>query len=156
MEKKFIFNVKYGLLDLVHISYFFVSLVIILAMKYKLAREVVYFAGEIGMNNGDYAFIVFELSTDEVKLNQKEQLKWFKGNYVNTTNVTASFKQAFESVLVMAVNVFRSKVYEEFNYNLKIKASEEPFYSNSYRGYIRMPWGELRNKFDTPVRYLHI
>ncbi|KAK3705209.1 hypothetical protein QZH41_014003, partial [Actinostola sp. cb2023] len=125
--------------------------VIILAMKYSLAREVIYFAGQLGLYTGDYAFILFELSVNEVDLKIKDPTKWLNGVHRATNIKTDNFKNMFKSVLVMAVNVPGSVGYEKFNYQLKIKASQAPFYSKVYQGNITLPWGEKRNLFDTPA-----
>lgn len=120
-------------------------------MKYPLAREVVYFASQLGMYTGEYAFITFELSVNEVDLKIKDPFKWVNGRYGTTTNFTQDYRRMLDSVLVMAVNVQGSKELEKFNYNLKIKASQAPFYSKAYQGNATMPWGEVKNLFYTPV-----
>jgi len=120
-------------------------------MKYSLAREIIFYASELGMNNGDYVFIMFELSVNEVDLKIKDPYKWFNGKFTATNNQTENFQQMFQNVLIMTVNVQGSKELESFNYQMKIKASQAPFYSGVYTGNVTMPWGEVIDYFKIPV-----
>jgi hypothetical protein len=130
--------------------FFFIIAVIILAVKYSLAREIVYFAAQLGMTTGDYVFIVFELSVDQLRIKLKDSTKWFNSLHKATANFTQSLKEAFESVLILTVNLPGSKEYEDFNYDLKIKAPQPPFFSDVYQGYKNYGWGKVYN-FDIPV-----
>ncbi|XP_031575273.1 speract receptor-like isoform X2 [Actinia tenebrosa] len=128
------------------------SRIIILAMKYSLAREVLYFAAQTGMVSGDYVFIAFELSMDELRNKIKDQTKWFNSLHVETQiNFTVNFKDMFKSVLVLSVNFPGSKEYEEFDKQVKIKAPEAPFYSNMYKGFTCIPNLGLVDRSKTPV-----
>lgn len=125
-------------------------------MKFSLAREILYYAAQTGMTSGDYVFIAFEVSIDELRNKYKDPSKWFTSLHEETLNFTTNFNDMLKSVLTLSVNFPGSKEYEEFDKQVKIRAPEAPFYSDVYKGFSFIPSIGLVDKSKTPVSKLLI
>ena len=99
------------------------------------AREAMYYGGQLGMNDGTYAFIMLELNIDSAVRKLAHQSDWFRGDYIETTTLSEASKELYHSVLLMNVNPNRGKGYDQFVYDLKVAMSKAPFYSQEYVGY---------------------
>ena len=101
------------------------STVIILAMRYAYALQALKFAAKLGLNDGNFAFILFDLDLD------------LAGN--TTKNITLTWGEdpenrtalAFQSALLISVNNSVSKEYLTFIEDVKKKRASSPFYTNT-------------------------
>ena len=113
-------------------------LVIILSMERRLIREGMYYASKLGMNNGDYAFIAFQLDPLSVQRFFRRPKLWFIGEFKATMDLNKDeereFYDAFKSVLLLAVNTQQINKYYTFVNEVKHKMSDPPFYSKTYVG----------------------
>ena len=124
---------------------FLVFTVIIIAAEFVYARETLIPAREVGLTNGDYAFIMFELDHDEVLLNKEFPSYRFTLPTNNDHYFRCKLQQAFESVLLIALNVNENKgAFKKFQRDVKRRSPDEPFNSTIYQGYI----------FDDPTQML--
>ena len=90
------------------------------------------------MNNGDYAFIAFQLDPLSVqKFFQRPEL-WFIGEFKATRDLNKDeereFYDAFKSVLLLTVNTQQIDKYYTFVNEVKHKMSDPPFCSKTYVG----------------------
>ena len=113
--------------------------VIIFAVERLLVREGMYYASKLGMNNGDYAFITFELDPVLVERYLESPEKWFRGQYVPTKTLNdkeeEEFNKAYKSMLVMVFNIQQIEKYDNFTMEMKLRMSQPPFCSDSYVGF---------------------
>ena len=89
-----------------------------------------------GLQNGEYAFIMFEFSAETVKNYLQRQFKWFFGSFVETMFLTDEARKAYQSVLLLAVKPPTEESYSNFTKTLKERISGPPFYSKEYEGQI--------------------
>ena len=105
-------------------------------------REGMYYASKLGMNNGDYAFIAFELDPVLVQRYVERPSKWFHGLFPATNQFSAEeekeFYKSYKSVLVMVFNVQRIGQYNNFTDKMKQRMSKPPFCSDAYVGYTKI------------------
>lgn len=113
----------------VFLKIFFPS-VIILATEYNLAFESLDVAGSLGMNDGRFVFILFELDPIQAWNKTKTPSNWFVGKFGNSSPAT---KQVFQSSLLLSVQSNISTDYNQFVEDLKQKTQESQFYSNVYQ-----------------------
>lgn len=113
--------------------------VIILAVDRRLVREGMYYASKLGMNNGDYAFIAFELDPVLVERYIESPDKWFRGQYKPTKTLSdkeeKEFNKAYKSMLVMVSNIQQIGKYNNFTTEMKHRMSQPPFCSDTYLGF---------------------
>lgn len=117
-----------------HLSSFIFAVIIVLA-DFLYARETVLFAAQnVGLTEGDHVFIMFALDHDYVLSKQRNPKKWFilphdKGD----PYYRCKYQQAFDSVLLIASNVYQNiKILEKFQDLVRQKSPEPPFYINIY------------------------
>ena len=107
-------------------------------MDARLAREGMYYTSKLGMNNGDYAFIMFQLDPLSVEKYVARPQLWFSGGYKMTRNLNVEeekeFYKMYKSVLLLAFNTKRIDKYNKFADEMKRKMSEPPFCSDAYTG----------------------
>ena len=117
----------------------FCSSVIIFAMEGRLVREGMYYASKLGMNNGDYAFIAFELDQVLVERYVDSPEKWFRGRFPATKTLNdeekKEFNKAYKSMLVMVSNIQQIGKYNNFTTEMKHRMSQPPFCSDVYDGF---------------------
>ena len=110
-------------------------------MEQRLVREAMYYASKLGMNNGDYAFISFELDPVLVQRYAAKPGLLFDGKYPSTWMKSLSdqekkeFYDAYKSMLLMVFNTLKIEEYENFTVEMKHKMSEPPFCSDAYKGH---------------------
>lgn len=118
---------------------FLSSSVIIFAMERRLVREGMYYASKLGMNNGDYAFIAFELDPVLVQRYVGSPDKWFSGQFKATKTLNdeekKEFDKAYKSMLVMTSNIQQIGKYNNFTIEMKHRMSQPPFCSDAYVGF---------------------
>ena len=91
-------------------------------------------ARQAGLTNGDYVFIWFELDHDEVLMANRYPSYWF-AIHVDEEDpyYRCKFEQAFDSVLVLALNVNENaKTFNQFQSDVKNRSIDPPFYSRVY------------------------
>ena len=102
-------------------------------------REGMYYASKLGMNNGDYAFISFELDPVLVERYLQSPEKWFRGQYKPTKTLNdeekKEFNKAYKSMLVMVSNIQQIGKYNNFTTEMKHRMSQPPFCSDTYVGF---------------------
>ena len=107
-------------------------------MERRLIREGMYYASKLGMNNGDYAFIAFQLNPLSVQSFFKQPELWFIGEFKATRDLSKDeereFYDAFKSVLLLVVNTQQIDKYNTFVNEVKHKMSDPPFCSQAYVG----------------------
>ena len=112
--------------------------VIILSMARRLVREGMYYASKLGMNNGDYAFIAFQLNPFDVQRYVEKPELWFYGEFKATRELDneekKEFQNAYRSMLLLVTNTQQIDKYYKFVKEMKQKMSEPPFCSNAYKG----------------------
>jgi len=108
-------------------------------MERRLVREGMYYASKLGMNNGDYAFIAFELDPVLVERYVGSPEKWFRGQYQATKTLNdeekKEFNKAYKSMLVMVSNIQQIGKYNNFTTEMKHRMSQPPFCSDAYVGF---------------------
>ena len=120
-------------------------------MDHSLAREAMFYAGRLGMNDGNFAFVMFALDLDVVRTNSKSPSRWFMGQYGPETEVADdATREAFDSVLLLATKVPDSVEYATFSNEVKRGTSGSPFFSDVYQGFTKSPSGNTSN-FDLEV-----
>lgn len=110
-------------------------------MARRLVREGMYYASKLGMNNGDYAFIAFQLNPNDVQRFIKQPELWFYGEYP-TTNTLDEREQkelynAYRSMLLLVFNTRQIDKYDKFVVEMKHRMSDPPFCSDVYKGVIK-------------------
>jgi len=113
--------------------------IIIFAMERRLVREGMYYASKLGMNNGDYAFIAFELDPVLVQRYVGSPDKFFSGQFKATKTLNdeekKEFDKAYKSMLVMTSNIQQIGKYNNFTIEMKHRMSQPPFCSDAYDGF---------------------
>ena len=112
--------------------------VIIVLEEFRYAKELLLPAGEEGLTDGDYAFILFLLNHGDFLLNKGYPNSWaYFLSESNDSYRRCKFQQAFDSVLVMSLNINENNgSFKHFQRTVKQRSSEPPFYSQVYEGYI--------------------
>jgi len=112
--------------------------VIIVLEEFRYAKELLLPACEEGLTNGDYAFILFFLNHDEVLGNKQNPNSWaYPHCDSNDSYSRCKFQQAFDSALVMSLNINESSgTYTNFQRTVKQRSKESPFYSQGYVGHL--------------------
>ena len=87
------------------------------------------------MINGEYAFILFELSINELYDKMEYPFKWFISHYTPTLHTTREVKKAFKAVLLMAPKL-PGRNYSVFEVELKRRMLDLPWNSSEYVGKI--------------------
>ena len=105
------------------------STVIILAMNYAYANQALNYAGKLGLNDGRFAFIMFDLDLDLVGNNKKNLSLTWGSDPENST------RKAFQTVLLISVNNNVSDEYLAFVDDMKKRNPDSPFYSPVNPGY---------------------
>lgn len=123
-------------------------------MDRRLVREGMYYASKLGMNNGDYAFIAFELDPVLVQRYVSRPSEWFRGLFPATKQLSEEeekeFYKTYKSMLVMVFNVERIGQYNNFTNVMKHRMSKPPFCSDAYVGFTK--FGNFSvPKFDRAV-----
>ena len=112
--------------------------VIIVLEEFRYAKELLLPACEEGLTNGDYAFILFFLNHHEVLVNKQINNSWaYPHCDSNDSYSRCKFQQAFDSALVMSLNINESSgSYRHFQRAVKQRSTEPPFYSQGYEGHL--------------------
>lgn len=112
--------------------------VIIVLEEFRYAKELLLPACEEGLTNGDYAFILFFLNHHEVLVNKQTNNSWaYPHCDSNDSYSRCKFQQAFDSALVMSLNINESSgSYRHFQRAVKQRSTEPPFYSQGYEGHL--------------------
>lgn len=112
--------------------------VIIVLEDFRYAKELLLPACEEGLTNGDYAFILFFLNHLEVLVNKNTSHSWaYPHCDSNDSYGRCKFQQAFDSALVMSLNINESsRSYTDFQQTVKQRSKESPFYSQVYEGHL--------------------
>ena len=97
-------------------------------MDYAYARQALNYAGKIGLNDGRFAFIMFELDLDLTGNKMGNLSKSWESDSKNTTGTV------FESALLISLNNNVSKEYLAFADDVKKKSSKFPFDSPASSG----------------------
>lgn len=111
--------------------------VIIVVADFYYARKTLMPARQAGLTNGDYVFILFELNHDEVLLANRYPSYWFAvPTGEDDPYYRCKFQQAFDSVLVLALNVNQNATtFDQFQSDVKNRSIDPPFYSTAYQEY---------------------
>lgn len=130
-------------------------IIIILTGLYH-ARNTLIPAREVGLTDGDYAFIMFELDHDGVFIHKEHPSSWF--TFVideSDPYFRCKFQQAFESVLMIAVNVKENKEgeFKKFQRAVVKRSPEKPFPNSTiYVGHLfNNPDLALKNATPPPM-----
>lgn len=119
---------------------FFIFIVIIVLTELYYARDTLIPAREVGLTDGDYAFIMFELNHDEVFRHKEYPSYWFTmPTDPNDPYFRCKFQQAFESVLLIALNVKENKEgeFKKFQRAVVTRSPEKPFPNSTiYEGHL--------------------
>ena len=103
-----------------------------------LVMEGMYHVSKLGMNNGDYAFIAFELTASFLRLLIKEPSAWFLVQYSTETklndNERKELYKACKSMLILVINIQKIDKYDKFVVQMKRRMSDPPFCSRGYEG----------------------
>ena len=97
-------------------------------MNYAYALQAMNYVAELGLNDGRFAFMIFDLELDPAG-NTKKNLSLAQGK--DPENRTL----AFQSALLISVNNNISTEYLTFIEDVKKKSSGFPFYSLVQQGY---------------------
>ena len=87
------------------------------------------------MTNGKYAYILFDVSLNNVHDKMVYPFKWFISHYTPTLDTTPEIKKAFESVFIMAVRAPK-KSYGVFLNEVKRRIKDAPWFGKEYTGRI--------------------
>lgn len=125
--------------------------VIIIVAEFFYARNMLLPAREVGLTNGDYAFIMFELSHDDVLKNKESPSFWFTlPTDKSDPYFRCKFQEAFEPVLLIALKVNENKegTFKQFQRAVQKRSPEKPFPDSTiYEGhYFNDPKQPLANK----------
>lgn len=93
-------------------------------MNYAYALQAMNYVAKLGLSDGRFAFIMFDLDLDPKK---NLSLAWGKDRENRTT--------AFQSALLISVNNNVSTEYLTFVEDVKKTSSNPPFYSLVQQGY---------------------
>ena len=97
-------------------------------MRYAYALQALNFAAKLGLNDGNFAFILFDLDLDLVGNTKKNiAMRWGE----DPENRTAL---AFQSALLISVNNSVSTEYLNFIEDVKKKSASSPFYTTVHPG----------------------
>lgn len=131
---------KEGIAWISLIVLFIVFIVIIILTGLYYARNTLVPARELGLNEGDYAFIMFELNHDEVLHHKEYPSSWFTmATDPNDPYFRCKFQQTFESVLMIALNVKENKegAFKKFQRAVVKRSPEKPFPNSTiYEGHV--------------------
>ena len=117
-----------------HLSPFILAVIIVLA-DFPYAREAILSAArKVGLTEGDHVFIMFALEHDYVLSKQRNPKQWFTlPKDKDDPYYRCKYQQAFDSVLLIASNVYQNiKILEKFQDLVRQKSPEPPFYINIY------------------------
>lgn len=125
--------------------------VIIIVAEFLYAREMLLPAREVGLTNGDYAFIMLALNHDDVLKNKELPSFWFTlPTDTNDSYFRCKFQEAFEPVLLIALNVNENKegTFKQFQRAVQKRSPEKPFPNSTiYEGhFFNDPTLPLSNK----------
>lgn len=96
-------------------------------MRYAYALQALSFASKLGLNDGNFAFILFDLDLNFAENTKKNiTLTWGE----DPENQTAL---AFQSALLISVNNNVSTEYLTFIEDVKKKSASFPFYPTVHR-----------------------
>ena len=127
-------------------------------MSSRLVREGMYYASKLGMNNGDYAFIAFQLDPFIVQRFVQLPVLWFYGQFPETRELNKDekkeFYNAFKSVLLLVFNTQQIDNYYTFVDEMKHKMSDPPFCSKEYVGTSILPGNVTFRNFHKKVGYV--
>ena len=119
---------------------FFIFIVIIVLTELYYARKTLIPAREVGLTDGDYAFIMFELDHDGVFRHKEHPSSWFTTpTDRNDPYFRCKFQQAFESVLMIALNVKENKEgeFKQFQRAVQKRSPDIPFPNSTvYKGHL--------------------
>ena len=111
--------------------------VIIFAMAHRLVVEGMYHIAKLGMNNGDYAFIAFQLKPSFLRILIQKPSVWFLDEYsktkLNDKERTELYK-ACKSMLILVFNIHKIDKYDKFVVQMKRRMSDPPFCGRKYEG----------------------
>ena len=132
----------------------FILLVIIILTGLYHARKILIPTSEVGLTDGNYAFIMFQLNHDEVFIHKEYPTSWFTlATDPSDPYFRCKFQQAFESVLMIALNVKENKEgeFKKFQRAVMKRSPEKPFPNSTiYEGHLfGNPFAPLAN--TTPV-----
>ena len=111
--------------------------VIIFAMAQRLIVEGMYHISKLGMNNGDYAFIAFQLTPSFLRILIEKPSVWFLDLYSKTESNDKERKglyKAFKSMLILVFNIHKIDKYDKFVLQMKRRMSDPPFCGRTYEG----------------------
>ncbi|XP_015762336.1 PREDICTED: guanylate cyclase 32E-like [Acropora digitifera] len=111
------------------------SRIIIVLADFPYAREAILSAAQkVGLTEGDHVFIMFALDHDYVLSKQRNPKQWFTLPEVeDDPYYRCKYQQAFDSVLLIASNVYQNiKILEKFQDLVRQRSPEPPFYINIY------------------------
>ena len=81
----------------------FYYLVIIFMMDHELAREAMFLADDLGMNNGDFAFILFRIDTEQILFSLRFPfLNPFRGRFRETRILSEGASKSFQNALTIS------------------------------------------------------
>lgn len=109
--------------------------IIIVLADFAYAREKLLSAAQkVGLTEGDHVFIMFALDHDSVLSFQRNPKRWFTVPLVQgDPYYRCKYQQAFDSVLLIASNVYQNiKILDKFQDLVRQKSPEPPFYINIY------------------------
>ena len=93
------------------------------------------------MTNGDFAFILYEQSRDQILQKLEYQFLWFASGWYDGSRAPA-IEKAMRAALVLGP-VTLQRGYNAFAMKLKNKMAHWPFFSDAYLG--NMTDGKARN-----------
>ncbi|KAK2571574.1 Resact receptor [Acropora cervicornis] len=111
--------------------------IIIFAMAQRLIVEGMYHISKLGMNNGDYAFIAFQLTPSFLRILIEKPSVWFLDLYSKTESNDKERKglyKAFKSMLILVFNIHKIDKYDKFVLQMKRRMSDPPFCGRTYEG----------------------
>ena len=72
-------------------------------IDHELAREAMFLADDLRMNNGDYAFLLFRIDIEQILLSLlHSQLHPFRGRYKETRTLTEGASKSFQNALTIS------------------------------------------------------
>ena len=103
-------------------------------MNYAYASQALNYAGNLSLNDGRFAFIMFDLDLDLAGNNKKNLSLTWGSDPENST------RKAFQSALLISVNNNVSEEYLAFADDVKKRSPGPPFYSPVNPGYTVSVW----------------
>ena len=98
-----------------------------------VVREALIAAHELGITNGDYAFIVPITSPVTFEDNNKYPFKWFMSAYKNTLLSEAAVEEAFKMTLLVGLTINKSDPsVRQFAQRLRDESAKPPYNSTYY------------------------